>query len=79
LIYSAPAREYGETVYKDRLFKEATPTHSYLRYMYRYPYRASQLPRLARDWALIANRIDEKYKLHLRPNLLPVGFSRNPL
>jgi hypothetical protein len=35
-----PAGEYGETVYEDRVFKEATPTHSYLRYIYRYPYQS---------------------------------------
>jgi len=37
-----PAGQYGETVYEDRVFKEATPTHSYLRYIYRYPYQSPQ-------------------------------------
>ena len=37
-----PEGEYGETVYEDRIFHEATPTHSYLRYTYRYPHPAPQ-------------------------------------
>jgi hypothetical protein len=33
---------YGETVLEDRVFLENTPTHSYMRYMYRYPYEETQ-------------------------------------
>lgn len=33
-----PQSQHGETIYEDRVFHEATPTHSYLRYTYRYPY-----------------------------------------
>jgi hypothetical protein len=32
--------QYGETILEDRVFKENTPTHSYMRYVYRYPYQA---------------------------------------
>jgi hypothetical protein len=32
--------EYGETILEDRVFKENTPTHSYMKYIYRYPYQA---------------------------------------
>jgi hypothetical protein len=33
-----PQGQHGETIYEDRVFHESTPTHSYLRYTYRYPY-----------------------------------------
>ncbi len=32
--------KYGETVKEDRVFHENTPTHSYMRYVYNYPYQA---------------------------------------
>ncbi len=35
-----PGGQYGETILEDRVFYENTPTHSYLRYGYRYPYQA---------------------------------------
>jgi hypothetical protein len=35
-----PQGEYGETILEDRVFKENTPTHSYMRYIYSYPYKA---------------------------------------
>jgi hypothetical protein len=35
-----PSGRYGETILEDRVFHENTPTHSYMRYEYRYPYRA---------------------------------------
>ena len=50
-----PAGEFGETVYEDRLFKEATPTHSYLRYIYRYPY---QLPQF--EIELVTAKVDSR-------------------
>lgn len=37
-----PQGQHGETIYEDRVFHEATPTHSYLRYTYRYPYDKPQ-------------------------------------
>ncbi len=50
-----PAGEYGETVYEDRLFKEATPTHSYLRYIYRYPYQSPQF-----EIELVTAKVDSR-------------------
>jgi hypothetical protein len=50
-----PAGEYGETVYENRLFKEATPTHSYLRYLYRYPYQSPQF-----EIELITAKVDAR-------------------
>ncbi len=38
---SNPAGKYGETILEDRTFHENTPTHSYLRYRYRYPFEGS--------------------------------------
>jgi len=32
--------EFGETIKEDRVFRENTPTHSYMRYEYGYPYQA---------------------------------------
>jgi len=37
-----PEGEFGETVYEDRVFLEATPAHTFLRYVYRYPYDSPQ-------------------------------------
>jgi len=34
------AGRYGETILEDRVFHENTPTHSYMRYGYRYPFQA---------------------------------------
>jgi hypothetical protein len=50
-----PAGEYGETVYEDRLFKEATPTHSYLRYIYRFPYQSPQF-----EIELVTAKVDSR-------------------
>jgi hypothetical protein len=36
-----PSGQYGETILEDRVFYENTPTHSYTRYGYRYPYDAA--------------------------------------
>jgi hypothetical protein len=33
-----PSGEYGETIVEDRTFGENTPTHSYMRYSYNYPF-----------------------------------------
>jgi hypothetical protein len=35
-----PTGHYGEDIREDRAFYENTPTHSYMRYSYNYPYRA---------------------------------------
>jgi hypothetical protein len=35
-----PSGQYGETILEDRVFLENTPTHSYMRYSYNYPFRA---------------------------------------
>lgn len=35
-----PTGKYGEDIREDRVFHENTPTHSYTRYGYSYPYRA---------------------------------------
>ena len=35
-----PQGEYGETIVEDRVFMENTSTHSYMRYIYTYPYNA---------------------------------------
>ncbi len=37
-----PQGQYGETVYEDRVFKETTPTHSYLRYIYHFPFESPE-------------------------------------
>jgi len=50
-----PAGEFGETVYEDRVFKEATPTHSYLRYIYRYPYQSPQF-----EIELVTAKVDSR-------------------
>jgi len=36
-----PSGQYGETIREDRVFDENTPTHSYMRYGYTYPFQAS--------------------------------------
>jgi hypothetical protein len=36
-----PSGQYGETILEARVFYENTPTHSYTRYGYRYPYDAA--------------------------------------
>ena len=36
-----PSGQYGETIREDRVFYENTPTHSYMRYGYNYPFQAS--------------------------------------
>ncbi len=35
-----PSGQYGETILEERVFHQNTPTHSYMRYAYRYPYQA---------------------------------------
>jgi hypothetical protein len=35
-----PSGQYGETIREDRVFYENTPTHSYTRYGYNYPFQA---------------------------------------
>jgi hypothetical protein len=35
-----PSGPYGETILEDRVFYENTPTHSYMRYGYNYPFQA---------------------------------------
>jgi len=35
-----PNGQYGETILEDRVFYENTPTHSYMRYGYNYPFQA---------------------------------------
>jgi hypothetical protein len=35
-----PTGQYGEDIREDRVFYENTPTHSYMRYSYNYPYQA---------------------------------------
>jgi hypothetical protein len=35
-----PSGQYGETIREDRVFYENTPTHSYMRYGYNYPFQA---------------------------------------
>jgi hypothetical protein len=35
-----PSGQYGETIVEDRVFYENTPTHSYMRYSYNYPFQA---------------------------------------
>jgi hypothetical protein len=35
-----PTGEYGEDIREDRVFHENTPSHSYMRYSYNYPYGA---------------------------------------
>ena len=35
-----PSGQYGETILEERVFYENTPTHSYMRYGYDYPFRA---------------------------------------
>jgi hypothetical protein len=35
-----PSGQYGETILEDRVFYENTPTHSYMRYGYSYPFQA---------------------------------------
>jgi hypothetical protein len=35
-----PTSKYGEDIREDRVFYENTPTHSYMRYGYNYPYQA---------------------------------------
>ncbi|MEJ2554888.1 MAG: hypothetical protein P8186_01385 [Anaerolineae bacterium] len=35
-----PSGRYGETILEDRVFYENTPTHSYMRYGYNYPFQA---------------------------------------
>jgi hypothetical protein len=34
-----PGGQYGETILEDRVFYENTPTHSYMRYGYNYPFQ----------------------------------------
>ncbi|MFL7792016.1 MAG: trehalase family glycosidase [Anaerolineae bacterium] len=37
-----PSGQYGETILENRVFYENTPTHSYMRYGYSYPYDAAR-------------------------------------
>jgi hypothetical protein len=37
--FDGPTGTYGEDIREDRVFFENTPTHSYMRYGYNYPYR----------------------------------------
>jgi hypothetical protein len=50
-----PEGEYGETVYEDRVFKEATPTYSYLCYLYRYPFQSPEY-----EIELIVAKVDSR-------------------
>jgi hypothetical protein len=38
--FDGPTGKYGEDIREDRVFYENTPTHSYMRYGYSYPYQA---------------------------------------
>jgi hypothetical protein len=38
--FDNPSGQYGETILEDRVFYENTPTHSYMRYGYNYPFQA---------------------------------------
>jgi hypothetical protein len=47
--------QYGETVKEDRVFRENTPTHSYMRYEYSYPFQA-ELSKTTIEYAKLDGR-----------------------